>query len=121
MPISSGPLLRFLSFVRLTIFRQIPFAVTKKYLVNDKRSENEKKVMRLANQAILSTAEIVKCFQQKAERFVSEEHMMDVLYRDEFTTSDNMAFIVRYYPECRPVVLSVANLYLRKQIIFERI
>ena len=43
------------------------------------------------------------------------------MYYDEFTTSDNIADMVSYLPECRPVMLSVANLYLRKQIIFERI
>lgn len=121
VPISESPLLRIVSFIKLTVFQRVPFSVTKKIFGRDKRSEDEKKVMRLANQMILSTAEIVKCFQQKTESFVSEEHMMDILYRDEYATSDNLAFMVRYFPECRPVVLSVANLYLRKQIIFERI
>ena len=121
VPISESPLLRIVSFIKLTVFQRVPFSVTKKFLGRDKRSEDDKKVMRLANQMILSTAEIVKCFQQKTESSVSEEHMMDILYRDEYATSDNLAFMVRYFPECRPVVLSVANLYLRKQIIFERI
>ncbi len=121
VPISESLPLRLFSFIRLTLFQRIPFSITGKIFRRDKRSEDEKRVMRLANQATLSTAELVKCFQQKAEGFVSEEHMMDVLYRDEYTTSDNLAFMVRYFPECRPVVLSVANLYLRKQIIFERI
>ena len=121
VPISDSLILRFLSFVRLTIFRQIPFAVTKKYLVKDKRSEDEKQVMHLANQAILSTAEIIKCFQRKKLDFCCEEELLDELYGDDVTTSDNMAFMVQYLPECRPVILSVANLYLRRQIIFERI
>lgn len=121
VPISESPLLRLVSFIKLTVFQRVPISVTKKIFGRDKRSEDEKKVMHLANQMILSTAEIIKCFQQKTESFVSEEHMMDILYRDEYATSDNLAFMVRYFPECRPVVLSVANLYLRKQIIFERI
>ena len=121
VPISDSLMLRFLSFVRLTIFRQIPFAVTKKYLVKDKRSEDEKQVMHLANQAILSTAELIKCFQRKKLDFCCEEELLDELYGDDVTTSDNMAFMVQYLPECRPVILSVANLYLRRQIIFERI
>ena len=32
----------------------------------------------------------------------------------------NIAYSVRFLPQCRPVITSVANLYLRKQIIFER-
>lgn len=41
-------------------------------------------------------------------------------YHDEYTTSENIAHSVRFLPQCRPVITSVANLYLRKQIIFER-
>ena len=41
-------------------------------------------------------------------------------YHDEYTTSENIAHSVRFLPQCRPVLTSVANLYLRRQIIFER-
>lgn len=46
---------------------------------------------------------------------------MDLLYHDEYTTSDNIAYSVQNLPESRTVVTSIANLYLRRQIIFERI
>ena len=53
--------------------------------------------------------------------FCCEEEPLDTLYYDEFTTSDNIADMISCLLECRPVMLSAANLYLRKQIIFERI
>lgn len=120
VPVSESPILRLISFIRLTIFERIPYAVTKQILSRDKRNADEKKVMLLANQAILSTAEIIKCADMNALEFQSEDDLIDTLYHDEYTTSENITHSVRFLPQCRPVLTSVANLYLRKQIIFER-
>lgn len=119
IPISESIFLRAFSFIRLTVFGGIPFSVTKKIFCRDRRSDGEKKVMRLANQAVLSTAEIIKCIDQNALRFATDEELLDILYHDDYTTSENIAYAVRFLPQCRPVIASVANLYLRKQIIFE--
>lgn len=60
VPISESPILRLISFIRLTVFEHIPYSVTKQIFRRDKRSSDEQKVMLLANQAILSTAEMIK-------------------------------------------------------------
>ena len=120
IPISENLFLRVISFIRLTFFSRIPYSVTKRIFSKDKRSDSEKKVMRLANQAVLSTAEIIKCIDQNVLTAATDEDLLDVLYHDDYTTSDNIAYSVRFLPQCRPVITSVANLYLRKQIIFER-
>lgn len=120
IPISESVFLKLLSFIRLTVFSRIPYSVTRKIFSRDKRSGDEQKVMRLANQVVLSTAEIVKCFEQDDLSLASEEDLLDALYHDEYTTSENIAYMVRCLPQCRTVITSVANLYLRKQIIFER-
>ena len=101
-------------------FKGMPFSVTKKILFRDKRSDGEKKVMYLANQAIFSTAEIIKCMELGKMHFASDEEILDSIYCDEETTSDNIAFAVKSSPVCRPVLTDVANLYLRQQIIFGR-
>ena len=120
IPISENLFLRMISFIRLTLFSRLPYSITKKIFSKDKRNDSEKKVMRLANRAILSTAEIIKCIDQNVLSFTTDEDLLDVLYHDEYTTSDNIAYAVRSLPQCRPVITSIANLYLRKQIIFER-
>ena len=120
IPISENLFLRMISFIRLTLFSRLPYSVTKKIFSKDKRNDSEKKVMRLANRAILSTAEIIKYIDQNMLSFATDEDLLDVLYHDEYTTSDNIAYAVRSLPQCRPVITSIANLYLRKQIIFER-
>ncbi len=120
IPIAENLLLRLISFVRLTVFERIPYSVTKQLFRKDKRNSEEQKVMLLANQAILSTAEIIKCAELNAFEFCSEDELIDILYHDEYMTSENIAHSVRFLPQCRPIITSVANLYLRRQIIFER-
>lgn len=120
IPISENILLRILSFIKLTFISRVPLSVTKKLFFKDKRNINEKKVMCLAKQTILSTAEIIKCIDNNVMEFSTEEELLDSLYYDKYTTSDNIAYSVRSLPTCHTVLTSIANLYLRKQIIFER-
>lgn len=120
IPISESPFLRLISFIRLTVFEGIPYAVTKQIFRRDHRNRDEQKVMLLANQAILSTAEIIKCAELNTLEFRTEDELIDALYHDECTTSENISHSVRFLPQCRPVITSIANLYMRKQIIFER-
>lgn len=120
VPISESPVLRFISFIRLTVFQRVPYSVTRQIFSKDSRNAEEQKVMLLANQAILSTAEIIKCAELNAYEFDTEEELLDTLYHDEYTTSENITHTARLMTKCRPVLTSVANLYLRKQIIFER-
>ena len=121
IPISENPFLRLVSFVKLTVFHNIPLSFTKNIFASDRRSEDEKKVIRLSRQTLMSTAEIIKCMEKKVLDLPSEKELLETLYADEYTTSDNIADIVRSFESCRPVLLSVSNLYLRCQIIFERI
>lgn len=109
IPISENLFLRVISFIRLTFFSRIPYSVTKRIFSKDKRSDSEKKVMRLANQAVLSTAEIIKCIDQNVLTFATDEDLLDVLYHDDYTTSDNIAYSVRFLPQCRPVITSVCQ------------
>ena len=51
----------------------------------------------------------------------SDDKVMDALYNDTDATSDNMGDLMRASQSREPVTLSVANLCLHKQIIFERV
>lgn len=77
--------------------------------------------MRLSSQTLFSTAEIIKCFDRKKMDFSCDEEILDTLYDDDVTTSYNIADMVRFYPSRREVITAIANLYLRKQIILERV
>ena len=119
---TSGPFfLRLASFVKLTLLAHVPVSAARKLFQKDKRTKYEALVMRLAGQALLSTAEIIKCIDKNISRLPNECALLDSLYGDETTTSDNIASMVKVSQSSKPVTLAVANLYLRQQIIFERV
>ena len=77
--------------------------------------------MALARQALLPTAELTRRVELGVTDVSSDEKVMDALYSDADTTSDNIGALMRGSQNREPVTLSVANLCLRKQIIFERV
>lgn len=121
VPIPESPLLRAVSFIRLTVFGGVPVSAAKRVFGKDRRDDGEKKVIRLANRALLSTSEIIKCIEQKVFDFSSEDELAQILFHDDYTTGETIAEEAISSPECRPILTAVANLYLRRQIIFERV
>lgn len=121
IPATGSFLLRLFSFLRLVLVKDVPLAMARRLLHGDRRTVGEKQVMRLAGQTLLSTAEIIKCVEKGVHRLPREESVLEYLYNDRDTTSDNIAYLVKASSNSKPVVLAVANLYLRQQIIFERI
>lgn len=119
VPISENVFLRTASFLKLTLINKIPYAVAKMIFGKDKRTADEKKVIKLAKKALLSTAEIIKCIECNFLNFSNAEQLLDTLYNDDTTTSDNIAESTRHLASCMPILTSIANLYLRRQIIFE--
>lgn len=121
IPSGGSFFLRTLTFIKLTFFRNIPVSKAKRLFAKDRLTEKEQQVMNLARQALLSTSEIIKCIEMDIRRLPDEESILDQLYSDAYTTSDNINSLVKNSSSSKPVTLAVANLYLRQQIIFERI
>lgn len=112
---------RVLSFLKLTLSGHVPFSATKRLFLRDKRTESEREVMILARQALLSTGELIRCIEKGIHFLPGEESILDGIYDDPDITSDNIGCIMQTSSSSRTVILALANLYLRKQIIFERI
>ena len=121
LPAEGSMLQRACAFLKFSLRHHTPLSAARKLFQRDRRTENEKQVMGLARQALLSTAEIIKCFEKDIRSLPNEESIMDSLYDDDHTTSDNLPFLACTFPNSKPVILALANLYLRQQIIFERI
>lgn len=64
IPASGSMLMRSISFVKLVAGRRVPIQQALKLFQKDRRTDYETRVMRLAQQALLSTAEIIKCVEQ---------------------------------------------------------
>ncbi|WP_313529255.1 hypothetical protein [Anaerotignum sp.] len=119
VPVSSSTLLRMIIFFKSTL-RGVKIKTASKVFVRPPMTDCERQVYLLSNQALLSTAEIIKCVEKKVVDLSTNELLLDALYGDEETTSDNIASLVRCMDSRQPVLLAVANLYLSQQIIFER-
>lgn len=120
VPISESLSLRLLTFGKL-LLDGVPFALAKQLFQKDKPNEREAQVMALSRQALLSTAELIKCAEVGATDISTEEKLMDVLIDNDYTTSDSIAFEMLQAEQRVPITIAVANLYLRKQIVFERV
>ncbi len=120
VPLSESLPLRLAAFLKL-IFKGTPFSEAKELFQRDRLTPLEAKVMSLSRQATLSTAELVKCAEVGAEDVSSGEKIMEALYNDDYTTSDNIQWEMLRSDYRAPITLAVANLYLRKQIILERV
>ncbi|MEY8420586.1 hypothetical protein AALA83_15090 [Oscillospiraceae bacterium 44-5] len=120
VPLSESLPLRLATFLKL-IFKGTPFSAARELFQRDRPSPLEAQVMALSRQAALSTAELVKCAETGVEDVSSGEKIMEALYNDDYTTSDNIQWEMLQSDFRAPVTLAVANLYLRKQIILERV
>lgn len=120
VPISESLPLRLATFGKL-LLDGVPFSKAKQLFQKDKPNEREAQVMALSRQALLSTAELIKCAEVGATDISTEEKLMDALIDNDYTTSDSIAFEMLQAQQRVPVTIAVANLYLRKQIVFERV
>lgn len=114
-------LVQLIAYCKLVKRYGFSFRMLKLIFQQDKRTEKERQVMALIQQTHLSTAEVIKCIDRNIRSIPSEEAVMDILYHDDDTTSDNIACLVKGNESSKDVILAVSNLYLRQQIIFERI
>lgn len=121
VPVSESLPLRLATFFKLTLINGVPFAKAKQLFRRDRPSEREAQIMALSKQALLSTAEIIKCVELGVRDLSSEQKIMDALYDDTETTDANIHHLMRNATSKAQVIMDIINLYLRKQIIFERV
>ena len=80
---------------------------------------NERNVLKLSKKVGLTTSEIIKCAEEKIKSIDSEAEVMDKLYDDNTTTQETITTKSRFSDLKNDVVKAVANLYLKKKIVFE--
>ena len=119
-PVSDRLSYRAMAFVKL-LMRGVSVGKAVRLFVRDKQDEQETRILALSRQALMSTAELIKCVEVGATDVSDDLKLMDALYVDEETTCDNIAILMRTAKSREPVTMAVANLYLRKQVILERV
>lgn len=121
LPATGSFLVKIMAFCKLSWKYGLSLKTARFIFRKDSRTETEALVMSLVNQTQLSTAEVIKCVDRNIRDIPNEEAVMDMLYHDDDTTSDNISSLMKSTQRSKDVILAVTNLYLRQQIIFERI
>jgi len=120
IPVTSGPLVKVAAFLKFIFIDGLPFSKAKTVFRGEKLSGNAKRVVDLAKQTLLSVAELITCIETGVYDLSDDDKVMSALYDDDVTTCDNIVYYTKNSNEQKPVLETVANLYLRKLIIFER-
>ena len=121
VPISESLPLRTVTFLKMILLDGVPFRKAWGLFRRVQLEDSEVKVMSLAKQTLLSTAELIKCVDMGVTDISTDEKLMNALYCDTETTSDNIGEMMRVSQNRESVILAVANLCLHKQIIFVRV
>lgn len=121
VPISESVPLRVMTFLKMVVLDGVPASQARQLFRRDHPSRRESQIMSLSKQALLSTAELIKCAEVGASDLSTEQKVMEALYNDDTTTCDNIGWEMLNARSRQDVTLAVANLYLRKRIIFERL
>ena len=121
VPLSESLPLKLTAFLKLTVQKGVSVSKAKALFQRDHPNEQEAQVMALSRQALLSTAELIKCAELGVRDISTDEKLMDALYNDDDTTSDNIADMMLTAKSREQITAAIANLYLRKQIIFQRV
>lgn len=120
IPVTSGLFVKIIAFLKFVFINGLPFNKAKTVFKSEELSGNAKRVIDLAKQTQLSTAELIKCVETDIYDLSDENKVMSALYDDDITTCDNIGYYVKDYCNQRLILETVANLYLQKMIIFER-
>lgn len=121
VPVTCGIFVKLRAFFKFIFVNKMPISKAKVVFRSEKLSDREKRVVNLARQTQLSTAELIKCVENGVYDLSDDDKVMTALYDDDVTTCDNIGYYAKVFREQKPVLETVANLYLRKLIIFERI
>ncbi len=121
VPISESIPLRAVTFLKMVLLDGVSASKAKLLFRRDRPNQREVQVLALSKQALLSTAELIRCAEAGVSDLSTDQKVMAALYNDDFTTCDNIRWEMMQAGSREDVTLAVANLYLRKQIIFERL
>ena len=111
-PLSASLPLRLATFLKLTVLKGVSISKARELFRRDRPNKQEAQVMALSRQALLEVG---------ARDISTDEKLMDALYNDNDTTSDNIVDMMLTAESRERVTVAIANLYLRKQIIFQRV
>lgn len=107
------------SMAYLYFVKGVTFSKCYESYFGTKFGPNEKNVLRLSRYVGITASEIIQCAEKDIKDIKSEDDVMDKLYCDRETTYETIVTQSRFSELKCDVINAVANLYLKKKIIFE--
>ena len=121
VPLQSSFLQKIIAFARLVLKDHVPISTAKIVLEKDKYTDMEQKVLHLAKQTMLSSAEVVKCVGREVTDVSTSEKVMDALYDDDVSTCDNLGYFMKFFHNHQKTVEAIATLYLNRNLVFDKL
>ena len=112
--------LRLYVVIKLALQGRASFGAARRLFRTFQHTPEEKKILQLSRQAMISTAEMICCLEKGISNIRNDCVLLDIVYADNCTTSDNICHEAKYIPCCQQTLETIANLYLNQQLIFDR-
>lgn len=107
------------SMAYLYFVKGVPFAKCYASYFGTEITPDEKNVLRLSEKVGITASEIIVCAENNVHKIKDEEDIMDNVYGCEDATYETVAVQSRFSELKTDIIGAVANLYLKKKIIFE--
>ena len=107
------------SCVYMCVNKKVPVVQCIRKYFGGKITENERNILRITKNAAVTTSEIIKCAEKNIKNLKDDDDIMDKIYDNPTDTSDTIITDSRFSKLKTDVLQAVANLYLKKKIIFE--
>ncbi len=108
-----------ITFIKLFLFRKIPFHKAASVFHTTKLEPMEKRVLSLVRNQTLSTAELILCTENGKTSLKDNNELMDCLYSDEQRDCETIVTDGRVSETRFSVLSAIANLYLKQCITFQ--
>ena len=107
------------SMAYLYFVQGVTFAKCYAAYFGTKITPDERNVLRLSKRVGITASEIIKCAENDIRDIKSEDDIMNKVYGQDDATFETVAVHSRFSELKSDIVKAVANLYLKKKIIFE--
>lgn len=119
-PVKDTPVIRLFSSIRLFLSGKIQLPDLNHTLKKEKRNALEKTILKLSEKVSLSTAELLSCMELGITDAAKLTQSLDDMYDNDSTTCSTVAEEVQIHRLQLPALQAIGNLYLQKQILFQK-
>lgn len=105
------------SMIYLYFEKGVPFAKCYTSYFGTDYTENEKNVLKISKRVAITPSEIIRCADANIKDIKNEEDLIEKVYGNE--DFESLTINARFSELKSDVIKAVANLYLKKKIVFE--